>query len=438
MEEGLMSRIPKIGELFAGRYRIEDLLQQGQQTATVQAIDERSNSMVVIKLPAMAPSEPGYQREAARLRRSAALRFGSPWIVDSLELIDQPSLLAAVFPYVDGVDLRQYVAQHGGRLSVMESVQIASALAAGLSALHARGVIHRDLKPDNTVIDSSDGGPRIIDLGLARVAHEPTISDPAVWVGSLGYMPPEQMHGGSAVDHRADLFALGAILFFTLTGQSPLPEFDANDASVVMASWAPVPPSTLVAGVPPDLDRLVLRLLARRPDDRYSSASEVARDLRQMASPGATGCPSCAEPLSPNGRFCGRCGLELAAYHRRAVRCLACGGACDERASACAACGRGFDTVGHRLVIERGVLAGTTFRIPHGEYSTGREQLCPRDQFMSRRQLIVSACNGTVSVRDGGGTNTTLVDRHPVSSSIPLQNGSLVHMGACRAVYQRA
>lgn len=427
-----MSHIPKIDDVLADRYTIVDLLQHGQQTVTFLATDLRTKRLVIIKLPAFPKGHPNHPREAARLRRCGGFKFNDPRIVDPIEIIDDDGVFAVVFPFIDGVDLRRHVHDQGGRLAIEHAVELAIQLAKALRTVHAHGIVHRDLKPDNVLLAEGSTRPMLIDFGLSRDLRVPTLSDSSGWLGTPAYMPPEQCAPGSPVDHRADLFALGGVLYFVLTGESATPEKDPASALRALERWTPIPPSRVRPDVPATLDRLVLRLMARDPRDRHASASEVLDDLARCRADST--CRGCGTAIVSHSRFCTSCGASTLANHL--ARCLACGGEFGG-SSSCSSCGRPAAPEFPSLVFERGPLTGSTFAIPLGEYAVGREELCPRDHYISRRQLLVICRHNAVHVRDGGGTNTTVVDQRPAIASVQLVPDSRVRLGVSDAVFRR-
>ncbi|WP_394830093.1 protein kinase [Pendulispora rubella] len=159
-------------------------------------------------------------------------------------------------------------------------------LCASLAYLHGEGLVHRDLKPENVFVDT-DGRPVLVDLGIAALSgaagREELRTERAV-LGSVGYMAPEQIRG-EIVDARADLYALGCLLYEGLTGQTP---FQGATAAAILyqhLSERPVPPSARVDGVEPALDQLVVKLLAKRPEDRFGHAEDVAAALAALGVP---------------------------------------------------------------------------------------------------------------------------------------------------------
>jgi serine/threonine protein kinase len=194
-----------------------------------------------------------------------------------------------VMEFVDGVSLRQ-VLQAGG-LQPAEALAIVPKICAALEYAHARGVIHRDVKPENILLDRQ-GGVKVADFGLSRIlGHDPAggrITGTNVVMGTFDYMAPEQRERARDVDHRADLYALGVILYELLTGELPLGLFEA--------------PSQRRPGLDPRLDDVVLRVLEKDPDRRHQRASELADAIATVARDGA-GAAASPTPAAPGRAF---------------------------------------------------------------------------------------------------------------------------------------
>ena len=195
---------------------------------------------------------------------------GSAYI--AMELLSGETLAQAV-------DRRQ-------RLPLTETLQIARKIAAGMASAHACGVVHRDLKPENIILideRDDDGNPKlkIIDFGIAKLAHSrpQTATRTGTLLGTPAFMSPEQCHGVVKLDQRSDVYALGCVIYFMLTGRPP---FQAESVGVTIAAHLydqPLAPSELAPGLPPHIDALVLRLLEKSPDDRPASMHDVGELL---------------------------------------------------------------------------------------------------------------------------------------------------------------
>jgi tetratricopeptide (TPR) repeat protein/predicted Ser/Thr protein kinase len=194
-----------------------------------------------------------------------------------------------VMEFVEGVPLDRHLAleRSVGRGGVEDVATLVASIADAVHAAHQRGVIHRDLKPTNILVDAH-GSPRIVDFGLARllepVAGAPAVSASGQFVGSLAWASPEHASGRpDAIDVRSDVYALGVVLHHALTGLFPYPVDGSLAATLqAIAERPPTKPSEHRPGIPRDLDAVVLACLAKRPDDRYQSAFDLAGDLRAV------------------------------------------------------------------------------------------------------------------------------------------------------------
>ena len=160
-----------------------------------------------------------------------------------------------------------------GKLPLAEVLRIGCEIAEGLAAAHVRGLIHRDIKPANIWLESGPGGKvKILDFGLARpMEGDAVITDSGDILGTPAYMAPEQARG-ERLDHRADLFSLGCVLYRLATGQMPFPGAGPSAVLFALATRTPAPPRSLDSQLPSSLERLILELLAKAPDGRPGSA----------------------------------------------------------------------------------------------------------------------------------------------------------------------
>ena len=194
-----------------------------------------------------------------------------------------------VMQYLEGQTLSEKLA--GGPLSIKKAFEMSAQIADALAAAHEVGIVHRDLKPANIVLTSA-GQPKVLDFGIAKflpssqfVSERETqtgLTQPYTFVGTPAYMSPEQIQGGG-IDGRSDLFALGAVLFESLTGR---PAFQGTQAIEILSEVLhvdPPPPSTLRPGVAPAQDDVCRQLLAKNPADRFQLATEAAAALRRVA-----------------------------------------------------------------------------------------------------------------------------------------------------------
>jgi tetratricopeptide (TPR) repeat protein len=246
-----------------------------------------------VAVKVLAESTPGSQRRLERFRREARsiAQLSHPNILAIHDFGDHESFPYAVTELLDGEDLAHRM-KHG-TLSVREAVGLAAAVADGLAAAHRRAILHRDIKPHNIFL-TTDGEVKILDFGLARSTDRadreertetagPDLTEAGAVVGTTAYMSPEQVRG-EAVDHRTDLFSLGAVLYEALTGTHPFKRGSRMDTVSAILRDEPPPPSTIRREISPALDEIVLRCLRKSADQRFESAADLAFALK--SSPG--------------------------------------------------------------------------------------------------------------------------------------------------------
>ncbi len=265
--------IPRVGELFANRYRIEALLGRGGMGSVYRAHDREVDELVALKIlnvQALTNNALERFRREVRLARRVTHRNAAR----TYDLGEHEGVRYLTMEYIDGHSLRERLRERpSGRLCPSEAVEIALQIADGLAAAHAAGVVHRDLKPGNILIQQ-DGRVVISDFGIARTAGEQTAAQTQGLLGTPAYMAPEQVEGGQ-IDARTDLYALGLILVEMLSGALPF-HGDNPFALAVARLAAKHPDLATLAGIPPVLLELLHRCLAREPDDRFASALEFA------------------------------------------------------------------------------------------------------------------------------------------------------------------
>src|SRR5215216_6001505 len=261
---------------IAGRYRVRRFLGQGGRKRVYLTEDTTTDSEVAVALYDTAGVGAGIQARARR-EADAMRKLGDhPQVVTVLDTGEDQGNPFIVSRYMPGGDVQSLLAVAGGRLAPRRAVDIAADVTRALEHAHARGIVHRDLKPANVWIDD-DGRARLGDFGLATTEARARVSG-SVLVGTVAYLPPEQALGDVATP-QSDLYSLGALLHEMLTGQPP---FAGDDAVSIISQHLhadPVPPSRQNPEVPEALDRVVLGLLAKRPEDRPESAAGAREAL---------------------------------------------------------------------------------------------------------------------------------------------------------------
>jgi serine/threonine protein kinase len=311
-----------------GSYRILASVGQGGMARVYKAYQENLDREVAIKvLPPWYAADSNFV-ERFNLEARLVARLSHPNIVTVHDASEQNGHLYIVMQLVSGGTLKHRLDQlllQRKMMETLEVVQIFSQLADALSYAHEQGIIHRDIKPVNVLLDRS-GRPILSDFGIAKVlaATNEGLTRPGAGVGTPEYMSPEQCKGG-AVDGRADIYALGAMLFEAMTGSTP---FQGDNYPALAHSHiyeAPPRPSLLRPGINLVIERVILTALMKKPEQRYQKASDMANALKQALSKAPPPAPSrssapleaiylclyCRKSNKPHMRFCTQCGKPM-------------------------------------------------------------------------------------------------------------------------------
>jgi len=278
-----------VGDVLAGRYELEELVGSGGMSSVYRAHDRVLDRRVALKLlhQRLADDDEYVERFRREARMVAGLLHQN--IVTVIDRGEDDGRPFIVFEFVDGENLKQLVAR-AGPLPVDRAVELAMQVARGLAFAHANGYVHRDVKPQNVLLNGS-GEAKVTDFGIARsldVQHGMTQTGTVL--GTSDYIAPEQAQG-QHVDEHTDVYSLGIVLYEMLTGDVPFR--GDNFVAVAMQHINQPPPavSTSRPDVPPRLDAAVARALAKRPEDRFPTmeafANELEACLHELRTPGA-------------------------------------------------------------------------------------------------------------------------------------------------------
>ena len=260
-----------------GRYRIVSELGRGAMGIVYKAEDPNLDRLVALKTIILEEDSAGraeYQKRFM-LEAKAAGKLNHPNIVTVFDYGEHEGLAYLAMELVEGTDLRSRLQKEA--IPAAESVEIARQVAEGLAYAHARGVVHRDIKPGNVMINGG-GQAKIMDFGLARMRMADHKTSTGMVLGTPRYMSPEQI-SGEPVDQRSDLFSLGIVLYEMLTGTRLFAGEDMTQVQHLITTTEHVPPTRQVAGLPPMVDFIVARALKKDPAVRYQDAREFAADL---------------------------------------------------------------------------------------------------------------------------------------------------------------
>ena len=273
--------------LWLGSYKVLDRLGRGGTGSVFLAEHAVLGRKVAVKaLSDALRADPGARRRFVReARAAAALDHPNIVRVFDVNMNHEPPYL--VMEYVDGLSLQAAVSR-AGTFAAGEAAAVGVQVADGLAQSAAAGLVHRDIKPANLLIDRR-GAVKILDLGIVRFTHDDThsrVNAADVILGTLDYLAPEQAENSSTVDARADIYALGATLYFLIAGHPPYPVADVRRKLDAKQFEDPPPLHTLRPDVPPEFAAVVARLMARDPDRRYPSPATVVAALHPWASSG--------------------------------------------------------------------------------------------------------------------------------------------------------
>lgn len=276
-------------------FEIQKELGRGAMGSVFQAYDERLNRIVAIKVlkPELAVLDSYRKRFDREARAIAGIKHEH--VVAIHELGDRPDFLPyLVMEYVEGESLSDLLKREKS-LPPREAASLTREAALGLAAAHTQGVLHRDIKPSNLLLERTSGRVKIADFGLARILQSfgDAASQPGHLLGTPAYMSPEQLASPDNVDARTDVYSLGVVLYELLTGQR-LHCSDGHALLMEVVHAAPQPPRQVNPDVPANLETICLKAMAKRPDDRYQSATELANDLQRYLD----GQPVAARPVT--------------------------------------------------------------------------------------------------------------------------------------------
>ena len=278
-----MSGLPLVGDEFAG-YRVRSVLGRGGMSVVYQAENLRLSSVIALKVlaPELATDDVFRARFLEESRMAASLNH--PNVIPIYDMGSQDDLLYIAMRYVSGTDMRQMIKKRG-RILPATALFLVGQAARALDAAHRKGLVHRDVKPGNLLIErgSDEADPDhvyLADFGITKHAMSRSgLTSTGQFLGTIDYVAPEQIRGTS-VTGRADQYSLGCVLYECLTGRVPF-EKDL-DAAIIWAhvEETPTMPTLLRPELPPEVDEVFARVLAKRPDERYQSCREFVEAAR--------------------------------------------------------------------------------------------------------------------------------------------------------------
>lgn len=444
-----------------GQFQVKELIGQGGMARVYRALQPSLQRDVAIKvIPAALDATPdqGFLERFAREARLIA-RLTHPNIVPVHDFGEEAGWAYIVMEYIAGGTVRDRLADaasRGQRLDLDRTLGLLRQAALALGFAHSQGVIHRDIKPANMLLRTEDQ-LLLTDFGIATILEaNRALSRSGANIGTPQYMAPEQASGEGAVDGRTDIYALGVVLFQCVTGQLP---YHSDNPTVLLLQHLrdPIPrPAAYAPGLPPSVEQIILRAMAKNPAARYQRADEMALALDQAraeyrrfatrahiptaqlgARAGAAGAPTppvsvlpviavepgtpgvcfrCGASNDPNNRFCTVCGYELSGRRAEADRVLLPNG----RPLRC------------RLMWQAGPLAGRHYTLHQDVTTIGRTTECDimlPDPHTSRSHARLFFANGQWYLEDLNSRNGTYVNETRIARPAPLMPDDQIRIG---------
>lgn len=284
-----------IGKVLDERYRIQSVIGEGGMAMVYKATDLRLDRSVAVKImrDEMADDEEFRSRFCAESHAVAMLSH--PNIVAVYDVSHSDAMEYIVMELVDGITLKQYIDRKGA-LAWKEAQHFARQIAKALSHAHERGIIHRDIKPQNIML-LRDGTIKVGDFGIAALENE-IHEENGQAIGSIHYIAPEQARG-EFPDARSDIYSLGVVMYEMLTGEKPYVGETLGEIAVQHMNAAPVPPHEKKPDIPPELERITLKAMHADIEQRYQTAGELLDDLDKFGAAQHPEEPEEPEPVAP-------------------------------------------------------------------------------------------------------------------------------------------
>jgi serine/threonine protein kinase len=281
-----------LGQTLADKYRIEELVNEGGMGAVYRATHVLMDKTVAIKVlhPALAADDKIVARFSREAR--AASRISHPHALSVTDFGESENgVVFLVMEYLKGETLKEVIKSEG-QMPLPRVVEIIRQVCGALEAAHAEGVVHRDLKSDNIMLIDVGGGDwaKVLDFGIAKitekVGQDPALTAPNLIIGTPQYMSPEQCSQAAEIDSRSDIYSLGVILYEMLVGHVP---FTGESPTAIMMKHLQEPPPSVLEerkDLPASVGRVVMRAMAKRPEDRFQTVSDLSEELAASAQEG--------------------------------------------------------------------------------------------------------------------------------------------------------
>ncbi len=269
-----------VGTVLDGRYAVKEVIGTGGMSIVYKAEDTQEGRLVALKvLKEEFVREPKSRRRFLNESRAIAM-LSHENIVDVLDVNFEGDVQYIVMEYLEGPTLKEYMVEHGA-LDVYDALHIVEQILSALKHAHERGVVHRDIKPQNIILVDGNETVKVMDFGIAHVQNYSTITISDKAIGTVHYISPEQAKGSPA-DERSDIYSTGVILYEMLTGKLPFDADSAVSVALMQVQQKPVPPSQIVPDIPPAVEHIVMKAMRKNVEARYQNAGEMLEDIEKF------------------------------------------------------------------------------------------------------------------------------------------------------------
>lgn len=269
-----------VGTVLDGRYAVKEVIGTGGMSVVYKAEDTQEGRLVALKvLKEEFVREPKSRRRFLNESRAIAM-LSHENIVDVLDVNFEGDVQYIVMEYLEGPTLKEYMVEHGA-LDVYDALHIVEQILSALKHAHERGVVHRDIKPQNIILVDGNETVKVMDFGIAHVQNYSTITISDKAIGTVHYISPEQAKGRPA-DERSDIYSTGVILYEMLTGKLPFDADSAVSVALMQVQQKPVPPSQIVPDIPPAVEHIVMKAMRKNVEARYQNAGEMLEDIEKF------------------------------------------------------------------------------------------------------------------------------------------------------------
>ena len=268
-----------VGQVFDRRYRIKKKIGMGGMAVVFEAYDMLKNRTVAVKM--LKDDIAGDTQAVKRFinESKAVAMLSHPNIVSIYDVSVKDNLKYIVMEFIEGITLKNYMLKKG-TLSFREVVSISEQILKALEHAHSKGIVHRDIKPQNIML-LKDGSIKVTDFGIAKLPNAETVTVTDKAIGTVFYISPEQA-SGRIIDHRSDLYSLGATMYEMATGSLPFTADTPVSVALMQVKSTPKNPRELNAAIPRGLEQIILIAMEKNPAHRFQSASQMLRHLLQI------------------------------------------------------------------------------------------------------------------------------------------------------------